>query len=177
MNPMHLHPTATVFVLEHLGPSPRLLFVRHGKGHLAGLWLPPGGHLEPDERPDEAAVREVREETGLFVDLLDLAPGCPLRPSPVVERIPQPHHIQVEAIAASGTEPAHRHLDYLFVAVAAPGSLEPVGEPGRPVRWLGESELDAWPVIDDARLWARLILREIAALPARSDPAPPRWKE
>ncbi|GAA2757395.1 NUDIX domain-containing protein [Actinopolymorpha rutila] len=36
-----------------------LLLVAHRK---AGLWLPPGGHVEPDEDPWETVVRECREE-------------------------------------------------------------------------------------------------------------------
>ncbi|GAA3789485.1 NUDIX hydrolase [Streptomyces phyllanthi] len=39
-----------------------LLLVAHRK---AGLWLPPGGHVEPDERPWAAVVRECREELGI----------------------------------------------------------------------------------------------------------------
>ena len=31
----------------------------------AGLWLPPGGHVEPGEHPRDTAVREVAEELGL----------------------------------------------------------------------------------------------------------------
>jgi 8-oxo-dGTP diphosphatase len=31
----------------------------------AGLWLPPGGHVEPDEHPADTAVREAREELGV----------------------------------------------------------------------------------------------------------------
>jgi len=31
----------------------------------AGLWLPPGGHLEPDEHPADAARRETQEELGI----------------------------------------------------------------------------------------------------------------
>ena len=32
-----------------------------------GIWLQPGGHIETGEAPEHAAVREVREETGLAV--------------------------------------------------------------------------------------------------------------
>lgn len=32
---------------------------------LAGLWLPPGGHVEPDEHPAETARREAYEELGV----------------------------------------------------------------------------------------------------------------
>lgn len=31
----------------------------------AGLWLPPGGHVEPDEHPADTARRETREELGI----------------------------------------------------------------------------------------------------------------
>lgn len=34
----------------------------------AGLWLPPGGHVEPDEHPADTARREVREELGVDGD-------------------------------------------------------------------------------------------------------------
>jgi len=33
----------------------------------AGLWLPPGGHVEPDEHPTRTAYRETREELGIDV--------------------------------------------------------------------------------------------------------------
>ena len=33
-------------------------------------WMPPGGHLDPNEDPVAGALREVREETGLNVELL-----------------------------------------------------------------------------------------------------------
>lgn len=34
----------------------------------AGLWLPPGGHVEPDEHPAQTARREAREELGITAD-------------------------------------------------------------------------------------------------------------
>lgn len=41
-----------------------LMGLRKGS-HGAGTWSFPGGHLEKDESPQEAAVRELEEETGL----------------------------------------------------------------------------------------------------------------
>ncbi len=40
----------------------KLLFIHHAK---LNLWLPPGGHIEANEVPDDAALREVKEETNL----------------------------------------------------------------------------------------------------------------
>lgn len=45
----------------------RLLLVQRGREPGRGLWSLPGGRVEADESPAQAAVREVREETGLDV--------------------------------------------------------------------------------------------------------------
>ncbi|MDG4821961.1 NUDIX hydrolase [Asanoa sp. WMMD1127] len=37
----------------------------------AGLWLPPGGHVEPGEDPAETARREAHEELGLDVTVTE----------------------------------------------------------------------------------------------------------
>ncbi len=50
----------------------RLLLVRRGIEPYRGCWDIPGGFIEQDELPQEAARREVREETGLEVDLTGL---------------------------------------------------------------------------------------------------------
>ena len=52
------HFTATGFVV-HEGAT---LLHWHPK---VKMWLPPGGHIEPNEDPVEAALREIEEETGV----------------------------------------------------------------------------------------------------------------
>src|SRR5215213_10684410 len=56
-----LLPSVSVHVFDVAG---RLLLVRQREG---GVWSTPGGLIEPDERPADAAVREAWEETGLVV--------------------------------------------------------------------------------------------------------------
>ncbi len=56
----------------------RVLLVRRTMEPFRGLWTIPAGFVEYDEAPDEAAVRECREETGLEVritELLDVIHG------------------------------------------------------------------------------------------------------
>src|SRR5579871_4695717 len=54
--------TVATFVVH----ESRVLLLMHQK---LQMWLPPGGHIEPNELPDEAAVHEVLEETGIHVQL------------------------------------------------------------------------------------------------------------
>lgn len=53
------HVTASAIVVDHDG---RVLLHRH---KVLGVWMQPGGHLDPGETPGEAVLREVAEETGL----------------------------------------------------------------------------------------------------------------
>jgi 8-oxo-dGTP diphosphatase len=47
--------------------SNKILLVDHKK---AELWLPPGGHVEKDEHPKQAAEREAKEELGIKAHFL-----------------------------------------------------------------------------------------------------------
>ena len=63
-----------------------VLLVERASGALKGRWSPPGGHIEAGERARDAAVREVREETG--VDGRDRRAGRPARGDPAGRRGP-----------------------------------------------------------------------------------------
>lgn len=52
-----------------LDDASRLLVVQRGQPPGQGLWTLPGGRVERGERLADAAVREVREETGLVVEV------------------------------------------------------------------------------------------------------------
>jgi ADP-ribose pyrophosphatase YjhB (NUDIX family) len=97
------HFTVAVFVV-HAG---RVLLHFHRK---LGRWLPPGGHIEANELPDDAALREVLEETGVRARLLG-GRGLPIDDP---RQLVLPAGIQVERI-----ETGHEHIDLVYFACPA----------------------------------------------------------
>lgn len=101
-----------------------VVLLRHKR---LGIWVQPGGHLEPGEPPWEAAVRETEEETGLDVRLVQ---GARLL------------HVDVHP---SGE---HTHLDLRYLLAADPEKdPHPGADESQDVRWFTWSEAVA--VADD----------------------------
>jgi len=63
--------TADVAVVSK-DARPRVLLIRRKKEPFAGKWALPGGFVDENERPADAAVRELKEETGINVTTSDL---------------------------------------------------------------------------------------------------------
>ena len=58
-----------------IDPDGRVLLAQRPEGRtMAGLWEFPGGKLEPDETPEAALIRELREELGVETQASCLAP-------------------------------------------------------------------------------------------------------
>ena len=107
-DPVHVTGSAVV-----IGPRGVLLHL-HKR---LGLWLQPGGHIDEGETPEEAALREVREETGFVcVD-------------------PEFVHVDVHAGGRG-----HTHLDLRYL-VHADGEPSPAEGESQDVRWFAWDEV------------------------------------
>ena len=133
------HFTATTFVVH----QDKVLLHLHKK---LGIWIPVGGHIDRDELPHDAAVREVKEETGLDVTL---HPGPP--PSFTdVQSLPRPQHILLEDI-----NQFHQHIDLVFYAMAETAELSPEDGETTDLKWLSEEDLNSEEIRDHVRALSR----------------------
>jgi 8-oxo-dGTP pyrophosphatase MutT (NUDIX family) len=140
-----------------------------------GCWLPAGGHVEPDETPAQAAIREVLEETGLDVTLV---PGlaAPLPAGFPHRAVPAPWLVaEVPASPDRHTGERHLHVDHAYVAVA--DSPHPVGQPEHQVRWFTPADISAMPGIsEDSRTLATRLLNLAAPQQGPSFQWPPETR-
>ena len=140
--------TVAVFVVH----EDRVLLHRHRK---LGLWLPPGGHLDSGELPDNAAVRETLEETGVHIQLIDGPLALSNEHAATLDepaRLVQPLGIQLENIG-----PGHQHIDLIYVArplaARAIELLEESGSTG--LAWYAPEEWERIGVTGEVQGWAR----------------------
>ena len=108
--------------------------------HRLGLWLPPGGHIEPDEDPITAVLREVREETGLVAEVVPTAHAY-AHTQP--RQLAPPVTIGVYDIAAGDLHlpRAHQHVDFVYFTRPLPGQALRLPDGGDGWRWVPEEAL------------------------------------
>lgn len=137
--------TATTFVVWEGG----VLLHKH---KTIGHWFPPGGHIEPHELPDEAAVREVLEKTGVQMALI----GERALPMSEPRHLVRPRGVQLETIA-----PDHEHIDLIYFAKPLPGYTGLLLETDKSLAWYGNEALAALELTEEIRLWVTLALMEL----------------
>jgi 8-oxo-dGTP pyrophosphatase MutT (NUDIX family) len=142
------HVTASAIVVGNRG----IVLHRHRRLH---RWLQPGGHIEAGESPEEAAVRESVEETGLTV--------AHIGGRPVLV------HVDVHPAALN-----HVHLDVRYLMEAPDDDPAPPPGESQDVAWFTWTEAEH--LADDALVGAlRTARRLIRASSARGGDQEEEW--
>ena len=156
----HIHEkidfTVAIFVV-HEG---KILLIHHRK---LDKWLPLGGHIELDEDPEQAALREAKEESGLDVELLGERPPTT---EPGTRALIAPRFLDIHRISDT-----HEHIGLIYWArpkivarVSHPSSgAETRGQDARAtlaveehhdIRWCSAGELEKLqPPMSNAVKW------------------------
>ena len=134
-----IHPERHFVATGYVVYEGKTLLLLHRK---LGLWLPPGGHIDEGELPEDAAVREIREETGLAVELVSPI-RLPQPQAPGVRYLRQPNHVQLEDIP---NHPQHIDLIYFCRALSSQAKIAP--REAHALRWFSPKDLEE-PIIRD----------------------------
>lgn len=141
--------TASAYVVDER----TVLLIDHTK---LGRWIQPGGHIDPGETPDEAAIREVKEETGFDIEIHEYCHPTGTA-TPVSVPLPRPFAVDLHEV-----RPDHWHVDFTFLGGVQSQTHRPVTDEHNGQRWFDASDLDRLERIDSAtRYRAKRAIREI----------------
>ena len=100
----HPRPAVTVdLVIVSQDDDPRILLIRRKNDPFAGMWALPGGFIEIDESLEDAARRELHEETGVQVERLE----------------------QLHTFGDPGRDPRGRTISVVYLAVVDAAAVKP----------------------------------------------------
>lgn len=131
----HIHDQIDFTVMAFIVHDGKVLLRKHDKYN---LWLGVGGHVELDEDPNQAVLREAREEVGLEIEIVDDRP----RPYLAEERIYDilaPRFMNRHRI-----NDGHEHVDMIYFARSSSGQItQQKDEQSEACHWLSLAELEA----------------------------------
>ncbi len=142
------HFTATGIVFSDEGS---VLMIKHRK---LGVWLPPGGHVEPNELPDDAVLREIFEETGVVARLLPARRGLRIDCELVT-----PFAVVLEDIRGDGT---HNHIDLIYLCRASEQRLRACDAETDGAGWFMPEQAAGLHTYENVRETVRLAAQAVA---------------
>lgn len=150
----HIHEkidfTAEVFIVHRN----KVLLRKHDKYK---IWLSVGGHIELDEDPVQAAVREVKEEVGLDVKILDTRRYTQDAPD-AIQLIPP------QFLSKNRVSPTHEHVTFIYFATSDTDVFVNEGaEASEEIRWFTKEELadSKYGITPDFQFYAKTALEQL----------------
>ena len=149
----HIHEKIDFTVAIFIVHEGKILLVHHRN---LDRWLPLGGHVELDEDPEQAALREVKEESGLDVELLGERPPTS---EPGTRALIAPRFLDIHRINAT-----HEHIGMIYWARLIDGQLTLSTSEHHDIRWCSAADLEALnpPMTHAVKWYCRQAIEEIS---------------
>lgn len=128
-------------VTVHIVKDNQILLIDHKK---LEKWLPAGGHIENNESPEDAARREVREETGLEIDFV------------AKDELTTAWGVQNNVIKED-----HIHYDVIYFAKPKSGDMRLDESETNGIQWYSLDEINDpnFRTFDKTKAWCNLFLK------------------
>jgi 8-oxo-dGTP pyrophosphatase MutT (NUDIX family) len=148
----HIHEKIDFTVALLVVHNGKILLIHHRN---LNKWLPLGGHIELDEDPEAAALREAKEESGLEVELLGERPPTT---EPGTRALIAPRFLDIHRI-----NDTHNHIGMMYLARPKNGTLTLSASEHHDIRWCSAADLDnLQPPMSEAVKWyCRAALKEV----------------
>ena len=139
----HIHEKIDFTVAIFVVSQDKVLLIHH---RALNKWLPLGGHIELDEDPEAAALREALEESGLDVELIGERPpttGAGTR------ALMAPRFLDIHRISDT-----HEHIGMIYWARPKGGTVTLAEREHHDIRWCSRGDLEnLQPPIAEAVKW------------------------
>ena len=152
----HIHEKIDFTVDVYVVYKNKVLLRKHDKHK---IWLVLGGHIELDEDPVQAAIREVKEEVGLDVEIM----GNPCSGAEAEENnkelIP-PKFLNMHSITDT-----HEHISFVYFSLSKTDKIvQQEKEISEECRWVTKEELEdpSLNLKPHVKRYAELALKELA---------------
>jgi 8-oxo-dGTP pyrophosphatase MutT (NUDIX family) len=149
----HIHEKIDFTVAIFIVHEGKVLVIHHRK---LNHWLPLGGHIELDEDPEQAALREAKEESGLEVELIGERPpttesGC--------RALISPRFLDIHRISET-----HEHIGMIYWARPSNGVVGLAELEHHAIRWVSGDELESLdpPMKESVKWYCRKAIAEVA---------------
>jgi len=148
----HIHEKIDFAVEVFIVHNGRVLLRMHDK---MKVWLGPGGHIELDEDPVQAALRETREEVGLEIELVGVE----------TIGVHSGNLLAPVGIHRHRITPTHEHVALIYFAKSKDDTVAPQKQSDRSddCRWCTMEDLEKMDLLPETRQYAIAALKKLGS--------------
>lgn len=149
----HIHEKIDFIVSVFIVKERKVLFIFHKQ---LQQWLPIGGHIELNEHPEIAAIREAKEESGLDVELVGTRP--PLKTEAGFVPLLVPTYMDFHLI-----KDPHWHIGLIYFAKVKAGQVTLNIEEHQDIQWFSKDDFEnpKWDLSKPIQFYAQQALQKV----------------